>query len=134
MLSEDQIDYLLQIKASKQVIPNDTVRVMLKALRWAPEEIERGVAFLNRPEAKEEPTKPVPAGVPAPVPAKPEPKVSSSIKIKQNPFPVGSPFVAKQQVHREKRHKSIIFLGALLGVVVFIVAVIIFAKFSGVPR
>jgi len=137
MLSEDQIDYLLQIKASKQVIPNDTVRVMLKALRWQPDEIERGITFLNRPEVKEEP-KPVAAEMSAPEqalePEEPKLKPIPSIKIKQNPFPVGSPFAQSKQPHREKRHKKIIYLGAFLGLVVFIVAIIFYTRMNGVGQ
>lgn len=130
MLTEEQIDYLLQIKASKQVISDDTVRVMLKALRWNSEEVEHGITFLNRPEAKEVPKPFVPEISDSPTaPTKSEFKPSSSIKIKQNPFPLGSPFVAGQKKHQEKHHKKIIYLGAFVGLLVFVILLIIYARF-----
>lgn len=130
MLTEDQIDYLFQIRDSKPPLSADTVRVMLKALRWTSDEIERGINFLQRPDAKPE-LEQVLATVPVPkVVETPKPKPIAPAKIKQNPFPIGSPFVTNLKLQQEKRHKRLVIAGAVTGLIVFIVGIFVYAKFA----
>lgn len=129
MLTEDQIDYLFQIRDSKPAIPPDTVRVMLKALRWTPDEIEHGIDFLNRPDAKDEP-EPEPARAEASAPAVPVPLMPKPVKIKQNPFPVGSPFAKSLKEKETKRHRRLIIAGAIAGFIFFVLGVLLYARFA----
>jgi len=130
MLTEDQIDYLLQIKESKQSISERTARVMLHALRWTSEEIERGIAFLKQPDPKPEPAL-APEAIVSAEPELPQPSLKP-ITVKQNPFPVGSPFEKILKERQEKRHNRLTVAGAIIGAAVFILGLVFYALFTGV--
>ena len=127
MLTDEQIDYLLQIRETKPPIPDKTVRVMLKALFWSPEEIDRGVAFLHVPPAPEGSLPPTPIDVSDPEPSVPKEK---PITIKQNPFPVGSPLLKNLKSEAHKKKGPSFWAGSVLGAVVFVAALIIYAVFK----
>ncbi|MEK7575088.1 MAG: hypothetical protein AAB511_02570 [Patescibacteria group bacterium] len=129
MLAEDQIDYLFQIRDSKPAIPADTVRVMLKALRWNPEEIDHGIDFLNRPDAPVSVEKALTQVSEANI-SNIEPEISRPIKIKQNPFPVGSPFATGLKQQEAKRHKRLMIVGGVAGFLVFVVGLFAYAYLS----
>ncbi|MDO8482843.1 MAG: hypothetical protein Q7S86_03430 [bacterium] len=128
MLSEDQIDYLLQIKETKPAISDSTVQIMLEALRWDPKEIERGIAFLNRPYVK---TNGMLASMTYLEPVAPALNLPKPIIIKQHPFPIGSPFVKHEKHKQNKKHKQQAIAGAIFGGVLFVVGVIVYARLTG---
>ncbi|MES2088129.1 MAG: hypothetical protein V4467_04035 [Patescibacteria group bacterium] len=116
MLSEDKIDYLLQIRDSKPGLRPETVKVILRALRWDEDEIARGLEFLKRPAPS------VAAAVPTPVelaesdeevPDEPKP-----IVIKQNPFPLGAPHHKLVAQRKENRHNHHVLAGFVFGAIV----------------
>jgi len=131
MLNGEQIDYLLQIRDTKPPIADGTVRVMLGALFWSPEEIDHGIAFLHMPPAPEGslPPKPVNVGEHAPVVPKEKP-----ITIKQNPFPVGSPLLNTVTPETGNKKRRSLFAGAVFGFVVFAASVIGYVIFSDVGQ
>ncbi len=124
MLTEDQIDYLFQIKESKPKIPDDTVMVMLKALHWTSEEIKRGIAFLKRPPESAIPSVRSPYVSPEDIP----PQLDPSIVIKQNPFPIGSPFAGVLKQQEEKKHSRLTLAVAIIGAVIFLAGVLVYAR------
>lgn len=131
MLSDGQIDYLLQIEDTKPPLPERTVRVMLDALRWSPEEIEHGIKFLNRPPAAEKP-KPAESLVKVPKPLAP-PGIESQkpIVIKQNPFPIGSPLLKNTKHHSEllKKKENHFIRGVIIGGIVFVAGLFAYGYF-----
>ncbi|GEM_PF-6463948 len=129
MLTGEHIDYLLQIRETKPPIPDKTVRVMLAALFWSPDEIDRGIAFLHMPPAPEGALPPTPVNVADRAPVIKE----RSITIKQNPFPVGSPLLNSVSPEAGKKRRSF-FAGALLGLLLFIAALVFYAVSSGVGQ
>jgi hypothetical protein len=125
MLTDEQIGYLLQIRDTKPALGAQTVRIMLGALRWSDEEIEKGLEFLKIPPAPEnvKPTTPETYKEP------PNPEVLSPkpINIKQNPFPIGSPLINGPS-KREGFHKikiNPVIGGLIVGCIVFIIILII---------
>lgn len=133
MLNDEQIDYLLQIKATTPPLQERTVRVMLNALRWSPEEIRHALLFLKKspaPPSPSSPAAPAEAKLPLSVAEGSLQIPSPTISIKQNPFPIGSPLVPKAP--KSKRWKHALHLGALLGLVVFLGGLILYARFVGV--
>lgn len=127
MLTEDQIDYLFQIKESPKQIPEATVRIMLGALKWTQDEIDRGIAFINRPDEAQPRLAPKEFKPETP----PEPEPLKHIVIKQNPFPVGSPFDKALKAREVQRHKRLVVLGFIVGAVVFIIGVVVYSQFFG---
>ena len=129
MLTEDQIHYLLQMRETVPVLPERTVRIMLGALRWSPEQIERAVTFLRIPPANPESKPPAPIQVeePAPIPILPKP-----VTIKQNPFPIGSPLLNSAKYHEvtQKKPNNHFLAGSILGFVVVVAGVILYTKLS----
>lgn len=109
MLSHEQIGYILQIKAARPPLAESTVRTMLGAIRWSPEEIEHAITFLKLGPAPEPPPTPAnaessvnsqefqmpgsPVGVGAPPPPPEDFKPPESISIKQVPFAPTAPVV-----------------------------------------
>lgn len=126
MLTGEHIDYLLQIRETKPPIPDKTVRVMLAALFWSPEEIDRGIAFLHMPPAPEGALPPTPVNVAGRVPVIKE----KPITVKQNPFPVGSPLLKSVNLDGGKKRRSF-FAGAMAGLLVFVAALIAYAVLAG---
>ena len=126
MLTGEQIDYLLQIRDTVPPISDNTVRVMLAALFWSPEEINHGIAFLHMPPAPEDALPPTPLDVGDHVPVIKE----KPIIVKQNPFPLGSPLLktAEPDAKNKKRHSF--FRGAIAGLIVFVGAFIVYAVFT----
>lgn len=131
MLSGDQIDYLLQIEDTKPTLPERTVRVMLGALRWSPEEIEHGIKFLNRPPATEEPKLFVKPSVEVQNPVPLLPKPEKPIVIKQNPFPLGSPLFKNTKRRSEllKKKGNHFIRGVIMGGMVFIAGLFAYGYF-----
>ncbi len=132
MLSDDQIDYLFQIKQSTPPIPDRTLRVMLKALRWSPEEIEHGLAFLKRPPLAAAPRA---ARVYVPLPPEPLTPLRKSISIKQDPFPIESRFVRdlKNGVRKARQEwKHATHVGVIVGAIIFLVGLLVYARFMAV--
>ena len=133
MLTDEHMDYLLQIRETKPPLPERTVRVMLRALFWSPEEIEHGLVFLAMPPASKDAKPPAPVDVSDPLP--PAPKLQKPADIKQNPFPVGSPLITSAKQHSEVqkvKSKSHVLAGAILGLVVLIISLVIYARFARV--
>lgn len=124
MLSEDKIDYLLQIRDSKPPLRSDTVRIILSALRWDEEEIQRGLEFLGRPGATD-------AQYQAQKVPLSEPEISveqgKPINIKQNPFPLGTPFAKMIQVERERMHTHHVLAGFMFGGIFISVVMVVYA-------
>lgn len=127
MLTGEQIDYLLQIKDTKPSIPDKTVRVMLGALFWSPQEIDHAIDFLHMPPAPDDALPPVPVNVGDRVPAVPKEK---PITIKQNPFPIGSPLLNNVKPETGDKKRRLRFAGAIFGFVIFVGVVISYATFS----
>ncbi len=129
MLSEDQIHYLFQIRDTTPALPERTVRVMLGALRWSPEQIEHAINFLKMPPADPRSKPPAPIQVEEPMPIPIPPK---QITIKQNPFPIGSPLMRSAKRHEEiqKKPENHFVAGIVLGFVVVIAGVILYVKLS----
>ncbi len=130
MLTEEQIDYLLQIRDTKPPLPEKTVRVMLSALRWSDETIDHAILFLARPAGTGEEKAPAPIDVSEPPPPpSPAPK---PVNIKQNPFPIGSPLIRNARLHEQRRRrlKHPFIDGAIFGLVIFIIGLVLFAQFS----
>lgn len=133
MLTDEQVDYLLQIRDAKPPIPERTVRVMLSSLRWSPDEIEHGIAFLRKPPPTraetEEARKAVAPVAPMPT-AEPElPKPN----LRQNPFPIGSPLF-KGAAHRADagaRHRRFVFSGILSAFVLLLAGLLIYGYSGG---
>lgn len=129
------MNYLLQIRETKPPLPDRTVRVMLRALFWSPEEIERGIAFLAMPPAPKDALPPPPVDVSDPLPQ--ATKTSKPADIRQNPFPVGSPLITSAKKHsavQKGKAKTHFLAGAIAGLVVFIIGLVIYARFAGVLR
>jgi hypothetical protein len=118
MLTGDQIDYLLKIEDTKPPLPDRTVRVMLYALRWAPEEVERGINFLKRAPSLNKP-KSVELASDAQKPSSEIVSTQKPIIIKQDPFPVGSPLIKNTKNHssfggRVDHFKTGIIVGGII--------------------
>lgn len=128
MLTGEQIDYLLQIRDTKPSIPDKTVRVMLGALFWSPQEIDHAIVFLHMPPAPEGALPPVPVNVGDRVPAVSKEK---PITIKQNPFPLGSPLLNNVKPETGDKKRRLRFAGAVLGLAVFVGTLIAYAVFTG---
>lgn len=126
MLTGEQIDYLLQIRDTKPPISDKTVRVMLGALFWSPQEIDHAIVFLHMPPAPDDALPPVPVNVGDRVPAVPKEK---PITIKQNPFPLGSPLLNNVTPETSDKKERLFFAGVVFGVVVFVGAIISYAIF-----
>lgn len=131
MLTDEQIDYLLQIRETKPPLSEKTVRVMLGALRWSPEEIQHGINFLNRPPAPEDAQPPTPVDVSDGEPSAPTEK---PIVIKQNPFPVGSPLLKNSKSEIVNNKKLLRFAGIIVGLIVFIEGLFVYAKLVGIGQ
>ncbi|KKU65434.1 MAG: hypothetical protein UX89_C0029G0006 [Parcubacteria group bacterium GW2011_GWA2_47_16] len=131
MLTGEQIDYLLQIRDTNPPIADSTVRVMLAALFWSPEEINHGIAFLHLPPAPEGSLPPTPVNVGDRAPSVPKEK---PISIKQNPFPVGSSLLNAVKPETGNKKKRLFLAGAVLGVVVFVAALFAYAVLTGTGR
>ncbi|MBI2476519.1 MAG: hypothetical protein HYV67_04755 [Candidatus Taylorbacteria bacterium] len=131
MLSDDQIDYLFQIKESKPPIPERTLRVMLKALRWSAEEIEHSLAFLKRPPREAAAAAPEPPRIYVPPPDESSLPLRRPISLKQKPF-LGSPLTEISKQRQKRKHRRLTLAGAVLGALVFLAGLIIFARFAGV--
>ncbi len=129
MLTDDQIDYLLQIKKSASPIGENTARVMLDALRWSAEDIDRGIAFLNRaPETESKlAEKPQVVIEEAPV-SKPE-TIKKQVSIKQDPFPVGSTYTKILKQKEEVRGNNHSIAGMITGLVLLIVCILLYTYF-----
>ncbi|MCR4311279.1 MAG: hypothetical protein NUV54_01790 [Candidatus Taylorbacteria bacterium] len=129
MLTDEQVDYLLQIRNTTPPLPERTVRVMLSSLRWSPETIEHAIAFLKQPPAPADAKPPAPIDVADKPPAPPAPP--RPIVIKQNPFPIGSPLLRSVQRHEEqhKKKKYPLFVGAGIGFAFFVVALVVYSQF-----
>lgn len=131
VLNENQIDYLLQLKKTVPPLQEKTAMVMLRALRWSPEEVEHGIAFLELPPAPLDAKPPEPIKFTEPVdPASEPPK---PVNIRQTPFPIGSPLL-KSARHRAEvdiaKRRPIIF-GFVVGFIIFCVGVILYMNFVG---
>jgi len=133
-MTDEQLAYLFQIKASKPSLADSTVRVMLSALRWTPEEIERALVFLKRPPSPSQPPSSKVFEPPTLV------VLAKPINIKQNPFPIGTPgspvtFGRKKNVEKDvvitkaSVHHSL--AGAIIGLVVFVVGLLAYAYLHG---
>ncbi|MSU54925.1 MAG: hypothetical protein EXS46_00090 [Candidatus Taylorbacteria bacterium] len=135
MLTDDQIGYLMKIGDSNPPLPEQTVKIMLTALKWSPEEIKHGVNFLNRPHLY---VKPTPVSVPSPLEQTNSPKIINPvvflkpIVIKQNPFPIGSPLFKKSLMGQKSQphRKHLIAWGTALGVTGFFVGYLVYDKFA----
>jgi hypothetical protein len=128
MLTDEQIGYLLQIRDTEPKLPERTVRVMLGALRWSPEVIEKGVEFLRIPPASEE-AKPQNPKI-FKEPDDPEVLPFKPIDIKQNPFPIGSPLIRKPNISEgiHKKKISPIAGGLIVGIIVFAIWLLLYAQ------
>ena len=131
MLTGEQIDYLLKIRDTKPSIADSTVRVMLAALFWSPEEINHGIAFLHLPPAPEGALPPKPINVGDSVPTVPKEK---PITIKQNPFPVGSSLLKSLKPEAANKKRRLFFAGAALGILVFITVLVAYVWFVSVEQ
>src|SRR3989338_6639322 len=131
MLTGEQIDYLLQIRDTNPPIADSTVRVMLAALFWSPEEINHGIAFLHLPPAPEGSLPPTPVNVGDRAPSVPKEK---PIIIKQNPFPVGSSLLNSVKSETDGKKRRLRFAGAILGCVVILLVLIGYVIFVGVGQ
>lgn len=131
MLTGEQIDYLLQIRDTQPPIPDKTVRVMLGALFWSPQEIDHAIVFLHMPLAPDDALPPVPVNVGDRVPAVPKER---PITVKQNPFPLGSPLLNNVKPETGDRKRRLRFAGAVAGGIVIVLALIGYVIFSGVGQ
>ncbi|MDO8482576.1 MAG: hypothetical protein Q7S86_02025 [bacterium] len=131
MLTGEQIDYLLQIRDTKPPIADSTVRVMLGALFWSPEEINHGIVFLHLPPAPDGSLPPTPVNVGDRAPSVPKEK---PITIKQNPFPVGSPILNSAKPETSSKKRRLRFAGAVFGCIVIVLALIGYVIFAGVGQ
>ena len=131
MLNDDQMDYLLQIRDTKPPIADKTVRVMLGALFWSPEEINHGIAFLHLPPAPEGSLPPTPVNVGDRAPSVPKEK---PISIKQNPFPIGSSLLNGAKPETDSKKRRLRFAGAVLGCIVILLVLIGYVIFVGVGQ
>lgn len=123
MLTGEQIDYLLQIRDTQPPIPDKTVRVMLGALFWSPQEIDHAIVFLHMPPAPDDALPPVPVNVGDRVPAVPKEK---PITVKQNPFPLGSPLLNNVKPEIGDKKRRLRFAGAIFGLLVFVAALVVY--------
>lgn len=133
MLSDEQMGYVLQIRETEPPLPESTIRIMLKALRWSPDDINRTIIFLKSPPAPD--SRETADNLPATPPKEDNPKESSrvsEINIKQTPFPIGSPFSATPKSQTGNGRKRPALAGAIFGFLVFLVGLIAYGYFSGI--
>ena len=135
MLSDEQMGYVLQIRDTKPPLSYGTVRIMLQALHWSPDEIKRAINFLKNP--------PEPTSVSGEAWDNPKPPTSDievnvkkipnlNISIKQNPFPVGSPLLTTGNILEAKSREYHLISGAVLGFLILVAGIIAYGYFSGV--
>ena len=130
MLTDGQIDYLLQLRKSKDRIPNDTVRIMLSALRWSDGDIDRALAFINKQfDTENQKNDHVALASEAEIDTNISQVVAPAVNIKQNPFPVGSPFHQNLKKIEELKGNRHALLGVVFGLFVFLAGVLAFSFF-----
>lgn len=154
MLNDAEIDYLLELRDARPILPEKTVRVILGALNWKPESIERGLQFLHQPEGegfvtKDEKSNVAEQFVSGLLPTFTPPKIIEvsaekrvytsplSVNIKQKPFPIHSNLIHGEKKSSEEKkgffsgRKGVVH-GVITGFTFFVSLLIIYAYFSTV--
>lgn len=128
MLTDGQIDYLLQLRKSKDRIPNDTVRIMLGALKWSDGDIDRAISFINKQfDTENENSKHAVLASQSQLATDISQAVIPVVNIKQNPFPVGSPFHQNLKRIEELKGNRHGLLGVVFGLLVFLAGVLAYS-------